>query len=74
MSTTLPTLEYCFVCSIKLTAITGRVLLRPLKASEARTLIPLNEQRFTMCAPHAHQAVAAGDYAIVNEDDQRITG
>jgi len=74
MSTTLPALEYCFICSVKLTTITGRVLLRPLELSVARTTIPLAQQRVTMCKTHAEGAVAIGDYAIVSESDQRITG
>lgn len=68
------TLEYCAVCFIRLTEETGRVLLRPLKASEARTTIPLADQRATMCKLHAADAVESGDYATVKSTDQRITG
>lgn len=67
-------LEYCFVCAMKLTMITGRVLLRPLKNTLTHTTIPLIDQRVTMCSLHADQAVRAGDYAIVDKGDRRITG
>lgn len=74
MSTELPTLEYCFVCQKKLTTLTGIGHLRPLKQSVARTAIPLADQRVTMCKEHADLAVEAGDYALVGEWDERITG
>lgn len=67
-------LEYCFVCSRLLTAVSGRVLLRPLKNSGERSAIPLEDRRVTACAEHSAALVASGDYAVVEAAPARIKG